>query len=237
MKSEKFNIYELIGVIIGDGYIKYMPKHGVYTLEITGNAYHEVDYYEKIKNFLSFHTKKTPKVYVKNETKGKSLKLILNSKEYVELLINRYKIPYQNKGSTVKIDDKFIPWRYSRHIVRGIFETDGSLFFSKISGIRKYPRLEIKTASDRLAYQIIEILSNKGFRVNIISPKKDKCYRIYLSGPKMLEKWVNEIGFSTINNISKYLFLKKVGVYVPKMPFEERVARVAQRLLRSIKLK
>lgn len=46
------NLYELYGVILGDGCIIYRPDIRVYSLEIVGNVTEEMDYYEKLKNFL-----------------------------------------------------------------------------------------------------------------------------------------------------------------------------------------
>lgn len=126
-------------------------------------------------------------------------------------------------------------WRFSKHIIRGIFEADGSLFFSKsrkTTSFPTYPRLEIKTSSKKLATQITYLLKRKEFKVNKMPSKYDKTTRIYLSGQKMLEKWVEEIGFSEPKTISKYNFWKKFGCYIPKIGYKirkELTADVAKR--------
>lgn len=128
-----------------------------------------------------------------------------------------------NKTYTVKIKEEFLSWKKSKHILRGIFETDGSLFFSKSKNsynLSYYPRLAIKTASSVLSTQILNILSLRSFKVHTYEDGKINV--IYLSGSKMLDKWVNEIGFSSDKNRTKYELWKKLGFYIPYTSLKKR---------------
>ena len=219
----KMNVFELIGIIIGDGSIWYYPDKKAYALEISGNAEEEQEYFIEISKFLEQITGKKAKIKVKTESNAKTLKLYLYSKEFVEYLINDLKITNKNKTFTAKIDEKFLDWEFSKHVLRGLFDTDGSLYFSKIKGIYNYPRLEIKTSSKELAEQIIEILSKNGFNPKKRTSKSDRTIGICLNGPEMLDKWFKDIGFRNEKNLSKYLVFKKLGHSIPKISTKERI--------------
>ncbi len=219
---EEINLYEFIGIMIGDGCLLYYHEHRVYGIEITGNATEEKDYYQKIKRFIIKEFGLNPRVYVKYQKNGKGLKLVSYSKKLAENLM-KYGI-VRNKTFTITIPSEMLSWDKSKFVLRGIFETDGCLYFSKSrTAIKKpsYPRLEIKTASINLANQIVYILRENGFRAN--SHQNGSTRVIYLSGEEMLEKWLSEIGFSSDKNKTKYLLWKKLGYYQPKLSLPERI--------------
>lgn len=225
----RFNLYELIGVILGDGSITILPNKGIYRLEISGNAEDGEEYFLKISNFIFGLSGKRPKIRIRNERLGKSLRLTINSKKFIFYLVDKLKIPYRNKTFESHVPDQFLKWLYCKHIIRGLFETDGSIYFSRIkkSKFPKYPRIEIKTSSKKLTEQIYLLLKQKAFKVRIRTCKSDKTIGIYVSGKAMIEKWVKEIGFGSKRNESKYLFWKKTGYYIPYMTYKERISHLS----------
>ncbi len=164
-----------------------------------------------------------PKIRERKHKKGHSLELFFDNKKFVKFLVKDIKMDYGNKTFRVKIPKRFLDWEYSKHVLRGLFEADGSLYFSKSKSIDKstYPRIELRTSSKNLASQIFSILAKQEYRVRIMRTKY-KDFKVYLSGTKMLEKWVREIGFSNNNTITKYLFWKKFGHYIPKITPSQR---------------
>jgi len=218
----KINFYEFIGIMIGDGCVLYYPHHKVYGIEITGNADEERDYYQMMSEFLEKKFKKIPRVYIKHEKSAKCLKLVMYGKKIAEYFIKNGITCH--KTYTAIIKDNFLHWNKSRHIIRGIFETDGSLYFSKAGAKTRpdYPRLTIKTSSPKLAEQIKKILKEQLFRVH--SHKDGKTEVIYLSGTEMLEKWIKDIGLNSEKNITKYKLWKKLGHYIPRISLRERKA-------------
>lgn len=223
--TKKMNFYELIGIILGDGSIIINSNKRVYKFELNGNAEDELDYYQKISNYLKKEFNLNPKIYVKREKLGKTLRLVVDNKKFVSFLKNNIGLNFKNKTFGGYIPNKFIDWNFSKHIIRGIFETDGSIYFSRTKPHFKpvYPRIEIKTSSRKLAEQIISILGRKDFNIRQRTSKGDKTIGIYLSGKKMLEKWIKEIGFSKIKTVSKYLIWKKTGRYFPYMTLSKRL--------------
>lgn len=228
------NLYEFIGYHLGDGYILYNPSKNQYNLEITGNANEQKEYFKKLARFIECKIGKTPKIFVKKEKLGQSLKLKISHKEFISYLVLELNICHKDKSFNADIPENLLSWQYSKHIIRGFFEADGSLFFSKSKNgpFPTYPRIEMKTSSKKLSNQICYLLKRKDFKVNTTSSKYDKTLRIYLSGEKMLCKWVAEIGFSDPKTISKYQFWKNFGFYIPKISYKTRKlinAEVAKR--------
>ena len=242
--TQKLNFYELIGIILGDGYIYNYPAKGVYGLEIAGNAEEDQEYFLKISSFIENLIGKKPRITIKNHKLGKSLKLVVYSKKFAEHLVSDIGITCKNKTFEGAIPKKFLDWEYSKHILRGLFETDGSLYFSKIKGLSCYPRVEIKTSSIILAGQIKNILEQKNFKPHTRTNNHDKTIGVYISGKSMLEKWVAEIGFGSNKNLSKYLVWKKLGHYTPRISYSNRIkilnqennvqARVPKRLIVTV---
>lgn len=219
---KKINFYEFLGIMIGDGCLLYYPNHRIYGIDITGNAIEEQDYYQKIAKFLKEEFNLKPRIYIKHQPKGDGLKLIVYNKHFAELLL-KYGIT-SKKTYNISIHPDLMSWDKNKYILRGIFETDGSLYFSKsktsISN-PSYPRLEIKTASPKLADQIVSLLKEHSFKVQ--SHQNGTTKVIYLSGEKMLNQWIEEIGFNSSKNWTKYQFWKKFGCYLPKMDLPTRI--------------
>lgn len=219
------DIMELMGVIIGDGSLLYNKNKRVYRLEIAGNATEDPRYFLKLSKAITKISNKKAKIRFRQHKKGKSITLYLDSKEFIEYLKEKFKLPSGKKTFTITIPEKFTPWKYSRHIIRGIFESDGSLYFSKSKTNSKYPtypRIEIITSSKNLAKQLLKILKEKSFNVQILDPSPNKCIKVYISGELMLKKWLKEIGFSSPKNISKYNLWKQKGYYLPRTTLKER---------------
>ena len=221
----KLNFPELVGIILGDGHIYHYPTHFIYGLEISGNALEDKEFFERIADYIERLIRKRPKIHVKSHKLGKSLQLLVYGKKFAYMLIGKG-IPFKNKSFTAIIPHKYLPWRHSKHVLRGLFETDGSLYFSKLNGKHSYPRLEIKSSSNQLIKQIFSILSKQGYNPHIVTKKSDKTSAVYLSGSHQIDKWAKEIGFGSKKNLSKYLLWKKLGYYLPKSNLEERLKRL-----------
>jgi hypothetical protein len=113
----------------------------------------------------------------------------------------------KKKSHEVCIPDQIVKkgWNFVKWTIRGIMDTDGTLFFSKKTyKFPVYPTIEIRTYSRKLALQITNILEKKGFRVKLRGSNK-MGYHVSLYGMKMLKKWMKEIGFSNPKHIDKLL--------------------------------
>lgn len=204
-------IAELVGVIIGDGYI--YCKNNKYQIGIVGSPINDKEYFEKLKKLILQEWKKE----VKAKFRFRGLRMVFNSKEICNFLINDLKIPHgKGKGQKVKIPEIIYKnIKLVKNTIRGIADTDGSVFVSKKPGIKKYPSIEITTTSIILANQLKDILEVMSFRVTLREGKRNKPvglkpYRIGLYGRENLKKWMDKIGFSNpykYNRAMNYLKL------------------------------
>jgi len=203
---------ELVGVIMGDGYI--YSNYGTHQVGIVGSPETDREYFEKIKELI----KKIWDKEVRIKIGGRGLRIIISSKEIAQLLINNFDIPSGKKSDKIFICDRIAKdWDLTKHAIRGLVDTDGSVFVSKKPGVEKYPTIELNTTSKKLAMQLKEILESQGFRVTKIwgrIPKgQEHClteYKVCLNGQNNLKKWINEIGFSNPYKLERALsYLKK----------------------------
>lgn len=218
------DIYELIGFIIGDGNIYYNKSKKIYRLELCGNADEDYDYFVKICDFLTNYLKKKPKLFIRNELKGKSVRIQINNKNFVEYL-HSFGLPYGKKTFTIVIPDNLLKKETMFSILRGLFEADGCFYFSKSKkgDFPTYPRLEIRSSSSDLVLQIKNFLESQEFIVYIKNPRSDRTFSIVLSGEKMLDRWIENIRFAGLKNITKYQIWKSKGFYTPNTPLNKRL--------------
>lgn len=190
---------ELLGIIIGDGHLDNAQKH--YRIGFTGDPNTEVEYYEYIKSLIERCWNKDAKI----AKRGRGLRIIINSKQIFLEVTGKYNIPIgQDKSHKVTIPEEISKdWELAKYTLKGIVDTDGSVFTSNKPGSPNYPSIEITTCSNNLAIQIKYLLEQKGFRVANIRCDNGKkrikgvpCFRIPLHGYENLRKWNTEIGFS-----------------------------------------
>ena len=86
---------------------------------------------------------------------------------------------------------------------RGIFDTDGCIFWDKQKIYRKsYPRITLQTASEELVEQLEEYLSKK-FNLYVNKTKNKHKNYIEIYGVEQLERFLKEIGFSNRRHLDK----------------------------------
>lgn len=217
------NIYELIGFFIGDGNIYYNKRHAVYRIEFCGNAEEDYDYFKQIAAFLFKETGKKVRIDLRESISGRYIRIQFNNKKFIDRLV-KMGLPIGKKTFTIKISNNFSRKKIIS-VLRGLFEADGCLYFSKSKKGKypTYPRVEIKTSSKDLVKQITLFLEKEGFIVYVKKPKSDRTFGIYLSGERMLEKWINLIGFTSLKNKTKYDLWRSKGFYIPHTPLKNRL--------------
>lgn len=196
MKITK-ELAEIIGILIGDGYI--YRKNRKYQIGFCGNPITDKELFNKLQKLIEIEWNKKTNIKVRSH----GLRLVFNSKKICGLLIEDLGIPH-GEGKCEKV---FIPeriasnWELCKYTIRGIMDTDGTIFVSKKPGIERYPTIEITTTSPKLAKQLREILLQQEFRIGNIRKSLSKlskrtAYRVPLYGKENVKKWLNKIGFS-----------------------------------------
>lgn len=191
------NLAEIVGILIGDGYI--YRKNRKYQIGFCGNPKTDIELFEKLKELIF----KVWNKKVNFKVRAGGLRLVFNSKEICNFLIDDLRIPHgEGKCEKVLIPEIIArDWNLSKYTIRGIMDTDGTIFVSKKPGVDKYPTMEITTTSAKLAEQLRNILIGQDFRVGNIRKSLSKlsariAYRVPLYGKENVKKWLDKIGFS-----------------------------------------
>ena len=228
-------VYELVGVLLGDGYIYHKPPH--HHIEICGNATEDRLYYENhLSKLLRDLGSKEIHIYERHDKKGKSIRFAVYSKELVTYFTNEIGLVNgKKKAEIAEIPEKLLRagWDKTRLILRGFADTDGCLFFGQKGTYQKhsYPMIEMRSASSKLLNQFQCLLQSHGFTPRLRSVKSrymSKASYLYLSGKKQLLKWIDEISFSNPKHLTKYYVWKRIGYCPPGTTLRERLQILAE---------
>jgi hypothetical protein len=190
---------ELVGAIIGDGNL--WTDGSRYRIELTGDPSLDWAYFVHLSKIAFALFGKRPYDLKKRQN---GVRLRLQSKDAFRVFAD-LGIHAGRKSLSVRIPTQILDkgWTYVKWTLRGIMDTDGTLFFSKKTyRFPLYPTLEIRTHSRLLASQITDVLRNRNFRPRPRGNEK-RGYHVALYGKRMLEKWVKEIGFSNPRHLSR----------------------------------
>jgi len=196
---------ELIGVFIGDGFTGKYDRARI--IQFTGRPKDDADFYlKRIVSLIKRNFNVNPHIQVR----GRGLRVTCYSKNMYEFLTKNLGLPSGEKSSIIKIPTVFLKKKHIiKAVIRGIFDTDGSIVWDKRKIYKKpYPRLCITTVSKELAKQLKSLLKNLGFRVCLREVKRRKEYYrkafyIELYGFEQLRRWCKEIGFSNPKHIRR----------------------------------
>ena len=200
--------FEFYGALLGDGWIgkyfnkKYKKIHWV--IGFSGHSVHDRDYLlnriRKISQKLFFrkgHLKERPK---------NSIELIIGHKILIGLLNKNLNFPL-GKKIDLKIHENFTDnWNLMKHIIRGLFDTDGSIYFDSDPRYRTpYPVVEICTIFGGLRDQLLVELNSQGFRV---IKHKDG---IRIKGRDQVNRWFDELKPKNEKHLLRYKNWQKCG--------------------------
>lgn len=220
---------EICGVIIGDGWIQSNEKG----LFITGNQTEDKDYYD---NYLVPLIRKELKIDLSARyfSYWRTYGVAIYRKELIKIFLKLGML----KGE--KASRAFIPNIFKKNkkyyiaLLRGVFDTDGSIYFMKdINPSRKSdfhirPRLRITSISENLINDIKFLTKNVGIISSNPSPSKwrgnKKPSHIFeINQQKSIHLWLNLIGTKNPVHQTKIAIWKKFGFVPPKTTLKERV--------------
>lgn len=208
-KNLSKGLCEFIGIIIGDGCIdSYKTKNNKfkYHISICGHSELDKDYLtNKIPKLIyQLFNKKVNWLYKKNTN---AIVVNIYSKDIFNLLTKRFQFKPGKKSHSVTIPKEIISAKryYKFAVLRGIFDTDGNVFFDKRKRYKQdYPRITLKIASEPLFNQIRSILK-EDFTI-YTATKIDETrvyYEIIIYGHSQLKKWIKLVGFSNKKHLDK----------------------------------
>lgn len=198
---------EFIGAFIGDGFTNKYGRH--YLIEITGDSVFDEEYLNYLAENVSrlFHGLKAHFSRVKNK---RAIRLKFHSRQLFRLLTERFGFPKGLKCHSVRIPEEILNSSEENifSTIRGIFDTDGCIFFDKRKVyLKPYPRISLQVVSRDLSTQLQEFLSRY---FSIHKGKNRQNYFTEIYGQKQFEVWMSLIGFSNqrhLNRIEKAISL------------------------------
>lgn len=225
MSINKRKLAELIGIILGDGHLHKKAN----SITIVGSL-DDFHYYESyviplIKSIFNVN----PKLRKRNDRNA--FYIDFNSKETMEYLIEEIGLKRGNKKrarlpNLIKNNKSL----YS-HFLRGFFDTDGTVKFSKQKKkINYYPRVEFCQKNKILGNEIANLIKNLGFNLNICIDKRYNTGVYQISGNKNLKRWKKVVGFSNQVHLTKYLVWERDGQVKPRTTLKERIATLEKPL-------
>lgn len=195
MKKEA-KIAEVVGAIIGDGHILRNGK----SIEIVGHPIEDKEYLHLIGSFCN----ELFEIKFKETIRERALRINLNSKSMQNYFV-AMGLPRGRKAETVEIPKIYLNSPYLKNVIRGIFDTDGYLFFDKRKAyIKPYPRVGIHIKSKKLGAQLNQMLNRMGFSTYFTITKKNAVV-VEIYGHNQLQKWLNTIGFLNKKHLDKCL--------------------------------
>ena len=113
----------------------------------------------------------------------------------------------------------------SEDFLRGLFDTDGCLKFSKQTKNKNYyPRIQYCFRDTKFAWQVKGLLGRIDFNVGTWKENRFNGLVFFqISGKDNLEKWMRIVRPANFVHKTKYLIWKKNGAYTPKSSLKSRL--------------
>lgn len=201
---------EFYGVLLGDGWLsKWNYKGKIITLiGISGNAKLDREFFYYLKNNIKVLFNRN--AYLKERPKYNSIELNFSHRFLLEKIHRELGFPIGQKIN-LKIHEKIYNQGYEKvkHVIRGIFDSDGCVYFDKTPVGKPYPCISIKMKAPILIRQLSDMFLKEGFRIR--REKWKGVEQIKLKGGKQLNKWIKEISSSNPRNLNKLARVAQLG--------------------------
>lgn len=204
MKKEEKRIAEFVGVMLGDGCIgiydcKFNERRTKqYQLKVTLDLRNK-QYIEYVYSLMKEVIEVEPVIYYKKKENTADIRTF--RKEKVLYALNEIGLKISPKWGRMEIPKKYTKDNLGIFVIRGLFDTDGSVTIFNNNGTL-YPRIEIRMSPSPAQQQVTEILDKLDFNYKIQKLERGKI-KIRLSGKKELKKWFNVIGSSNQRYVNR----------------------------------
>ena len=218
------------GVHIGDG-----------SLQIVEGGTHSARYFGHAEDDWIFYSEVMPRIVKKlynkevkptKRTDARTCTLSLCSKAIATFKLRVVGLPVGNKNQmlglpkAVKRSKKLLI-----NCIRGMADTDFSLFFHKKNGRYSDPEINCTMSNKRLVQDIEAALKKLGFslslRYDVLRVREGKEHTehiVKVCGGNQLRNWMKLIGFNNPKHESKFLLWEKLGYCLPKQTTAQRLA-------------
>lgn len=215
-KIKKFNpkidefFCEFYGALMGDGCIsKFKDWEGKerFMIYFSGNKKLDSDYLKYLQ--IEISSRYGTYVYY-YDYKDRNLCFLSIKNKQISLFLHKFGFPMGLKYGKLKIPNKLLnlPWKKKKMILRGLFDTDGSIFAKKREKYR-YPHICISLKDKKVLRQTRVILRDKNYPCWIGGDN------LFLRGNENIKRWFLDVGSSNERNLFKYRYWIKNGI-MPK---------------------
>lgn len=204
---------EFIGIMLGDGSIGIydtkagdkIKKHRV--VKVTLDSRNK-QYIEYVSNLMEEILEIESRISFK---KGQNaVDISTHRKDKLDYVLNKIGLKISPKWNRMEIPKKFMKRKFYPSLLRGLFDTDGSVTIFNNNGTI-YPRIEIKICPSPAQNQFIEIIDVLDIKYTVQKLDKNKI-RIRVSGVKELKKWFEVVGSSNQD------YIKRAQPFLQKKP-------------------
>lgn len=205
---------EFLGALAGDGHLS--DSNHTYRIEFTLNGTEDKYYTEFLKSSFKFLFNIEARVY-ERESSANRIDVQAHSKK-LHSYLSKY-FPTGKKERLV-LPEQVVSKEFESEYLRGLMDTDGSLFFAKRGTYERnsYPVIEFKLNDSKFLDQVENIIENLG-----INPYRASRNKIQINGKEKLEKWNSKIGFRNPNRLSRYCVWKVQNYCPPNTTLEQRL--------------
>ena len=213
LQDDKFA--EFIGIMLGDGSIgRYKCKSEdritiQHQVKVTLDSRNK-EYINHVRDLMNYLFDVEPRINFKKNENTADIRIF--RKEIFNFLVNKAELRKSPKRMRARIPS-YLNSNNKIHLLRGIFDTDGSVVITKNNGIL-YPRLELKISPSPMQSQLIDIIEQLGFNLKVQKLDKGKI-RIRINGKKELAKWMKLVG------TSNYLYYNKAKKFIAGEGFSQ----------------
>ena len=223
---------EILGIHVGDGCISVTDRYSEYYLG--GDLKEEKEYHD---NWVAplFNKKvmlpvcKKEVVYKEHPKVGVYGFYIFNKR-----IVDFFGKLGINPGSkiNIRIPSAIVDNDYlSKRFLRGLFDTDGSIYFDKNYSAKKpkndKPKIKLGTVSKGLSQDVFKVLKNLGMNPFSRKPyqgkrNKNKVYNIVLYRKDDIQYFIDKIGFRNPKHVTKWMVFKKLKYCPPNTTLIQR---------------
>jgi len=204
IKTKEF--CEFYGALMGDGCLTKFYESKIIKrrdIIISGDKRYEEEYYRYLQNILKNNWGINSYLY--KYKKINTIKLTIRDRPFFRFL-RHTGFPLGRKYETLSIPKEFtqLPWKIKKFLIRGLFDTDGTIFAKKNEGYR-YPYLGLASKSKPLLNQVHKILRENSY------PFYFNNHNIFMKGIKNTQRWMKDVGTSQPKHKFKYKYWTKNG--------------------------
>jgi intein/homing endonuclease len=236
-------IAEFLGWHLGDGCISITNKYAEFAL--TGDIVEEYPFYNDVV-VPSFN-----RLFREHLTKQANLKkykstgvcgLYVFDSAFVSMLQSKFNLP-SGKKLTIKVPKIIKTQEQKKDFLRGIFDTDGSIYFCKSNYKTKNeslftkfhykPKIKLATIAKNVMEEVYNMLVDLGFDPRVYTPRKQRenenyMYPVVLDRTADTNKWIEEIGFRNVKHSTKVQIWRQFGFCPPFTTLKQRKLIIQQ---------